>query len=83
MRPLAFLAGWADADLFETIDAAASNLLLPAAGIAFAVFAGHVMPAAMVGRALDLDGRWLRWLMLALRWVVPGAILLFLAAGFF
>ncbi|BBK33284.1 NSS family neurotransmitter:Na+ symporter [Stella humosa] len=83
VRPLAFLAGWADADLFETIDAAASNLLLPAAGIAFAVFAGHVMPAAMVGRALDLDGRWLRWLMLALRWVVPGAILLFLAAGFF
>ncbi|BBK41779.1 transporter [Allostella vacuolata] len=82
VRPLAFLPGWAELDVFEAIDAAASNLLLPAAGIGFSIFVGHVMPAGDTGRALGLAGRALRWLRFMLRWLVPLAILAFLVVGF-
>lgn len=81
VRPLALLPGWEGADIFETIDIAASNLLLPAAGIAFSVFAGFVMGPAAVAAALDLRPRTGRLLAAALRWVVPAAIVAFLLAG--
>ncbi|WP_374448983.1 sodium-dependent transporter [Stella sp.] len=82
VRPLAYLAGWEDADIFETVDIAASNLLLPAAGIAFALFVGFVMGPAAVATALGLSERRAGWLAAALRWVVPPAIAAFVIVGF-
>jgi NSS family neurotransmitter:Na+ symporter len=81
VRPLAFLPGWGEADIFEAVDVVASNLLLPAAGIAFALFVGFVMGPRAVAAALDLAPRPAAWLVAALRWLVPGAILVFLLAG--
>lgn len=81
VRPLGFLPAWSDAGLFETIDLLASNLLLPAAGFAIAIFAGFAMTPDAIAGALGIAPRRARQLALALRWVVPAAILVLFVAG--
>ncbi|MHB2165666.1 sodium-dependent transporter [Alsobacter sp. R-9] len=79
-RPLAGLPGFAHASLFDLIDFATSDLMLPAAGLALAVFAGWIVPAATLGRELGLSGLPLALLAALLRLVVPGLIAALIAA---
>jgi len=80
-RPLAFLPGFEAAGIIEAMDRVASNLVLPAAGLLLALFAGHVLPRAVLGAELGLSGRALAALGFLLRWVVPGLIAAFVLLG--
>ena len=81
VRPLGFLPAWSEAGLFETIDLVASNLLLPAAGFAFAIFVGFVMTPSAIATALAIGPARARLLATVLRWVAPAAILVLFLAG--
>jgi NSS family neurotransmitter:Na+ symporter len=80
-RPLAFLPGFEAAGIVEALDRIASNLLLPAAGMLLAIFAGHVLPRTALAAELALRGRALAALAFLLRWVVPGLIAAFVLLG--
>jgi NSS family neurotransmitter:Na+ symporter len=81
VRPLSSL-GHAELTIFDAIDGFASNLLLPACGLALSLFAGWRMPAhiyqAELGQAPRALGTALR---LLLRWVVPAVIIAYVAAA--
>jgi neurotransmitter:Na+ symporter, NSS family len=80
-RPLAFLPGFEAAGIVEAMDRVASNLLLPAAGLLLALFAGHVLPRAALAAELGLGDGALAALRFLLRWVVPGLIAAFVLLG--
>lgn len=80
-RPLAVLPGMAGADVVEALDALASNLLLPLAGIGLAWFLGRVVPDQEVARALGWPEGRARWLRRALASVVPLLVLALLLLG--
>jgi NSS family neurotransmitter:Na+ symporter len=82
-HPLAALPGFEDATIFDLLDHATSNLLLPLTGFALAVFAGWIAPSEVLARELRLGttGQMrIRWL---LRYVVPTAIAATAAAPLF
>jgi NSS family neurotransmitter:Na+ symporter len=81
-HPLRFLGGFEQASVFELIDYATSNLMLPIGGILFAVFAGRIMSRDALGEELRLSGRMLAVLRLLLRYAVPLLIAIVLAAPF-
>ncbi|MFM9968910.1 MAG: sodium-dependent transporter [Burkholderiales bacterium] len=74
-HPLAGLATFANATLFDLIDHATSNLLLPLGGLAISMFAGWAIPEEVLRDELKLSRRLLPLLRWALRFVVPAAIL--------
>ena len=77
-RPLAVIPGLDSASLFDLIDGAATNLLLPVAGIGISLFAGFILPSRALAEELTIAARTARLLSFALRYLVPA--LIFVAA---
>jgi NSS family neurotransmitter:Na+ symporter len=73
-HPLHALAGFEHATWFEALDYLTSNVLLPAAGLALAVFAGWALPVRPLTEELGLSRLGAALLRFALRYLVPGAI---------
>lgn len=69
--PLRGLTPFAQATFFDLLDHLTSNLLLPLAGLALALFAGWALPAAVIGEELSLGLRALTLLRALLRYVAP------------
>jgi NSS family neurotransmitter:Na+ symporter len=65
---------------FDAIDRLTSNLMLPAGGLALALFAGWGLPRALHAQELGLGARGAALLHVMLRWVTPALIAL-AAAG--
>jgi NSS family neurotransmitter:Na+ symporter len=59
---------------FEAIDHVTSNLLLPLGGLAIAIFAGWVLPQALLAEELTLGARAAWALRGLLRWITPALI---------
>lgn len=59
---------------FQAVDYLTSNLMLPLGGLALALFAGWVLPAAVLAQELGLGPRAAAGLRFALRWVTPALI---------
>lgn len=74
-RPLAGVPGLAEANWFEALDHVTSNVMLPVAGFALALFAGWIMPERLLREELGLAGLRLALLRSLLRYVVPLGIL--------
>jgi NSS family neurotransmitter:Na+ symporter len=74
-HPLGAIDRYATATVFDLLDDATSQLLLPLGGVGFAIFVGWVMPATLLGDELGLAGRPLRGLRLMLRYVAPALVL--------
>lgn len=70
-HPLQGVGGFAEATVFDLLDHATSNVLLPLAGFALALFAGWVVPARAMVSELGLSRAGERLLMVMLRYVVP------------
>ncbi|TXH48775.1 MAG: sodium-dependent transporter [Burkholderiaceae bacterium] len=73
-HPLAGIPAFAQANLFTLIDELTSNVLLPAVGLAFALFAGWALPPGALDRELLLSARAAAVLRGLLRWGAPAAI---------
>lgn len=71
VRPLGWVARYADATIFDLLDDLTSQLLLPLGGLGFAVLVGWVLPASVLGDGLGVGARELRLLRVALRYVAP------------
>lgn len=80
LRPLAGL-GFAHLNLFDAVDGLTSNLMLPACGLAIAVFAGWFLPARVYQEELGGAGRLGPALRLLLRWVAPAIIVAYVVAA--
>jgi NSS family neurotransmitter:Na+ symporter len=80
VRPLEWLPGFAHVSVFEAVDGFSSNVLLPTSGLLLSLFAGwRVAPALYVA---ELGPKaWITSLGFLLRWVVPGVIIAYVAAG--
>jgi NSS family neurotransmitter:Na+ symporter len=61
-------------EVFEALDHLTSNILLPVGGFALAVFAGWVLPRAVLVEELKLGPRGAALLGVLLRWVTPALI---------
>ncbi|MEX1109880.1 MAG: hypothetical protein WEC00_13295, partial [Dongiaceae bacterium] len=68
-------------DVFETVDALVSNVMLPAGGLLIALFVGWRLDPALLAAELGWRPVALRMLGLLLRWVVPALILAFVLSG--
>lgn len=75
-HPLAAVGLLEDATVFDLIDGLSSNLLLPVAGLGISLFAGWILPVAVVAGELGIGTRAARLLSLLLRYVVPVLIVL-------
>jgi NSS family neurotransmitter:Na+ symporter len=75
-HPLGAIDRYADATLYDLLDDATSQLLLPLGGVALAIFVGWVVPARLLGDQLDLRGLALTGLRLTLRFVAPALVAL-------
>jgi NSS family neurotransmitter:Na+ symporter len=56
---------------FEILDQLTSNVMLPLGGLAIALFAGRVLPQALLAKELRLHDRPARMLRFLLRWATP------------
>lgn len=74
-HPLGFVPGLAQATVFDLVDQLTSNVLLPLGGLAFAIFAGRVLPSALLAEELGLAPGPARRLRFALAWIAPAGIL--------
>jgi NSS family neurotransmitter:Na+ symporter len=70
-KPLGFLQSLHAASLFDLVDGAATNVLLPVAGIGISLFAGFILPGRALAEELTITARTARLLSFALRYVVP------------
>jgi NSS family neurotransmitter:Na+ symporter len=73
-HPLAGVAGFAAATVFDIIDHLTSNVLLPLGGFALALFAGWALPRAFVTAELRLTPGAAARLHWVLRYVAPAGI---------
>ncbi|MFN0028593.1 MAG: sodium-dependent transporter [Acidimicrobiales bacterium] len=73
-HPLGGLDRFAGATVFDLIDEATSNLLLPLGGLALAIFTGWILGTRAVGESLGLRRSERVVLNVALRYVAPAAI---------
>lgn len=73
-HPLASVPALSQANFYDLIDLLTSTLMLPAGGLAIAVFAGWVLPGRVLGNELALSARALAVYRALLRWVVPAGI---------
>jgi NSS family neurotransmitter:Na+ symporter len=69
--PLAVIPNFATATIYDLLDHVTSNLLLPAAGCALALFAGWVLPASILAEQLGLGKPHLVAVRVLLRYVIP------------
>lgn len=74
--PLGGIPGFEHATFFDLIDDLTSNVLLPAGGLAIALFAGWVMSGRQLGDALALRPWTAALLRVSLRYLVPAGIAL-------
>lgn len=81
VRPLAWLDGFGDLNLFDAVDGLTSNLMLPACGLALSIFVGWMLPMRLYQAELGGAAWRLGALRLLLRWIVPAMILAYAAAG--
>lgn len=81
VRPLAWLDGFGDLDLFAAVDGLTSNVMLPLCGLALSIFVGWMLPARLYEAELGRSPWRLVILRLLLRWIVPAMILAYAAAG--
>jgi neurotransmitter:Na+ symporter, NSS family len=72
--PLGFVPTFAKATAFDLVDYLASNTLLPAGGLALAIFGGWVVPPRVFAEELRLGRTATSVIRLLLRYVVPAAI---------
>jgi neurotransmitter:Na+ symporter, NSS family len=70
-HPLAGVAGFAQATVFDLLDYLTSNVLLPAGGLALALFAGWAVPVRALVAELGLSPAASALLAAMLRYVVP------------
>lgn len=82
IRPLAFLPGYRDFGIFESIDAFASNLLLPICGLLVAGFAAWRLGLSDLASELNWQRGGATALRILLRWVTPALILASLLGGY-
>ena len=75
-RPLAAIGLFSGATVFDLIDGLSTNLLLPAAGLGIALFAGWVLPWQVLMAELGATPRRARLLSMLLRYIVPVLIVL-------
>ena len=75
LHPLGGIPRYTDATIYDLLDDATSQLLLPLGGLALAVFTGWMLPARILGEELELRGAALTGLRMMLRVVAPLAIL--------
>jgi NSS family neurotransmitter:Na+ symporter len=81
LRPFAWL-GLPELNLFDGVDGLTSNLMLPACGLALAIFTGWFVPERMFARELGGGAKGLTMtLRLLLRWVAPAVIIAYVAAA--
>jgi NSS family neurotransmitter:Na+ symporter len=73
-HPLGSVSRYADATVFDLLDDATSQLLLPLGGLGFALFVGWALPRRFLGDELRLHGRALSGLRLMVRVVAPVVI---------
>ena len=73
-HPLGGVGRYSKATIYDLLDDATSQLLLPLGGLALAVFTGWVLTSRLLGVELDLSGAALTGLRLMLRIVAPVAI---------
>ena len=59
---------------FELIDHLSSNVMLPACGLAIALFAGWALPASLLHEELRLGARSAAALRFLLRWITPAVV---------
>ncbi|MGI9615458.1 MAG: sodium-dependent transporter [Acidimicrobiales bacterium] len=71
---LSWIDRYSSATVYDLLDDATSQLLLPLGGLALAVFAGWALPARILGEELRIRGAALTGLRLMLRVVAPLAI---------
>lgn len=74
VHPLGFLDRYRTATVFDLLDEATSNLLLPLGGLGLAVLCGWVLPARFLGDELALSGWQLAGLRFLLRVAAPISI---------
>ncbi len=74
-RPLGFIGRFDQANFYNVIDYATSNLMMPLGGLLLALFVGWRVSPQAVADELDIQSRWFfkTWFWL-LRWVVPISI---------
>jgi NSS family neurotransmitter:Na+ symporter len=73
-HPLASVPALAGATVFDLLDHATSNIMLPAGGLALALLAGWVLPARVLSEELGIAAGRARLLHAMLRWIVPVCI---------
>jgi len=73
-HPLSFIPSFATSTFFDLLDYATSNILLPAAGLGLAVFAGWAIPREVLAAELQLAPQAVAMLRWILRFVVPAGI---------
>jgi neurotransmitter:Na+ symporter, NSS family len=73
-HPLAEVEGFRDATLFDLLDYLTSNIMLPAGGLAIALFVGWAVPVRQLVGELELPPIAARLLCVILRFVVPAGI---------
>lgn len=74
VRPLGGLARFADATIYDVVDDATSQLLLPLGGLGLAVFVGWILPRQLLGDELGLRGLPLVGLHRTIRYVAPALV---------
>jgi NSS family neurotransmitter:Na+ symporter len=73
--PLADIAGFRTATMFDLLDHTTSNLMLPIGGLAISLFAGWGIAESVIREELHLSRAMSAALRLVLRYLVPAAIL--------
>lgn len=83
VHPLRQMSRYADATVYDLLDDATSQVLLPLGGVALAVFVAWAIPPRLLGRELHLRGLPLTGLWLTLRFVAPALVLTAAAVSLF
>jgi len=74
-HPLAGIAAFRSATLFDLLDHATSNLLLPLGGLVISLFSGWAIPEGVMRDELRLSPAGVLALRITLRYIVPAGIL--------
>ena len=74
-HPFSWMERYSEATVYDLLDDATSQLMLPAGGLAIAAFTGWVLSDRLLGRELRLGGLALTGLRWVLRVVAPATIL--------
>lgn len=81
VRPLSGMQAFADLGIFELLDYASANLLLPIGAFLTCLFVAWRLPAAVVREEIGLQSGWLRAYRLIVGLICPLAILMMFVAN--